>query len=230
MRKINFKSTVVIIALAFLLAAFAPVSPVLADTTGDQSALPTLPAFSTSVQNSNAYQITGLFVSGLMAVPVVQQPSGQPGYVSTSTETLTQFAAASKYGTTGLLAHNYLAGSHFFNLSRGSVITLVYGDGSSQYYQVFAVMQFQALSPNSPYSQFVNLAQPDVTLSSTDLFYQTYGLGDVLVLQTCIEKGNESSWGRLFIIAKPVDMLADASYAGSTLPDTNSEFNLLFEF
>lgn len=230
MKRITFKSTVVIIALTFLLAAFAPVNTVFADTSSDQASLPTLSIFSASVQNSNANQITGLFVSGLMAVPVVQQPSGQPGYVSTASETITQFAAASKYGTTGLLAHNYLAGSHFFNLSRGSVITLVYGDGSTQYYQVSAVMEFQALSPYSPYSNFINLANPGVTLSSTDLFYQTYGLGNVLVLQTCIEQGNESSWGRLFIIAEPVDMLADLSFAGSPLPDTNSEFNLLFEF
>ena len=76
-----------------------------------------------------------LYVSELMAVPVVQQPSGQAGYVSTAAETLTQFAAASKYGTTGLLAHNYLAGTYFSNLSHGSVITLVYGDGSTQYYR-----------------------------------------------------------------------------------------------
>ena len=53
-----------------------------------------------------------------------------------------------------------LAGSHFFNLSSGSVIALVYGDGSTQYYQVSAVMEFQALSPYSPYSNFMNLANP----------------------------------------------------------------------
>ena len=110
MKRITFKSTVVIIALTFLLAAFAPVSTVFADTSSDQASLPTLSIFSASVQNSNANQITGLFVSGLMAVPVVQQPSGQPGYVSTAAETITQFAAASKYGTTGLLAHNYSGG------------------------------------------------------------------------------------------------------------------------
>lgn len=230
MKQITIKSTVVIIALAFLLTAFAPINTVLADSVSDQALLPTLSAFSASVQNSNPSQITGLFVSGLMAVPVIQQPSGQAGYVSTAADTITQFAAASKYGTTGLLAHNYLAGSQFFSLNHGSVITLVYGDGSTQYFQVSAVMQFQALSPNSPYSNFVNLANPGVTLSSSDLFYQTYGLGDVLVLQTCIEQGNEPSWGRLFVIAEPVDMVADLAFANSPLADTISEFNLLFEF
>jgi len=211
MKKITFKSTAMIIALAFLLAAFAPVNTVFADSISDQASLPTLSTFSASVQNSNAYQITGVYVPGLMAVPVVQQPSGQAGYVSTAAETLTQFAAASKYGTTGLLAHNYLAGAYFSNLSQGSVITLVYGDGSTQYYSVTTVLEFQALSPNSPYSQFVNLAQPGVTLSSTDLFYQTYGLGNVLVLQTCIADGNESSWGRLFVIAEPIEFVAQVS-------------------
>jgi hypothetical protein len=204
MRKNTNKSTVLIIALAFLFGAFAPVSSVFADSSSDQTSLPTLSAFSTSVQNSNANQIAGVYVPGLMAVPVVQQPSGQAGYVSTTAETLTQFAAANKYGTTGLLAHNYLAGAYFSSLSRGSVITLVYGDGSVRYYGVTAVLEYQALSPNSPYSQFVNLAQPGIALSSTDLFHQTYGLGNVLVLQTCIANGNEPSWGRLFVIAEPI--------------------------
>jgi hypothetical protein len=225
MKTLTFKTFVIIIAAAFLLTAFSPVSTAHADTLSDQVFLPTLIDFSASVNNSNANQITGVYVQNLMALPVVQQPSGQAGYVSTSADTLTQFAAASKYGTTGLLAHNYLAGANFFNLSRGSIITIVYGDGHTKYFSVSAIKQYQALSPSSPYSQFINLSNPGVTLSSNDLFYETYGLGNVLILQTCIAKGNESSWGRLFVIAEPIEYLP-------SLPVTNSiaESNLLAEF
>jgi hypothetical protein len=35
----------------------------------------------------------------------------------------------SKYGVTGLLAHNYLSGRHFFGLEIGDIVQLVYGDG-----------------------------------------------------------------------------------------------------
>jgi hypothetical protein len=76
-----------------------------------------------------------------------------------------------------------------------------------EYYKVTMVKQYQALNPNSVNSQFINLAQPGVTLSSTDLFYQTYGLGNVLVLQTCILSNNDPSWGRHFIIAEPFEYL-----------------------
>lgn len=205
MKPFFLKSTLVIFTLALLLGVFSPVNSAAAQSNGNQSAIPTLSEFSTSVHNSNSTQLTGIYVAGVMALPVVQQPAGQAGFVSTIPETITQFAAASRYNSTGLLAHNTLAGRYFSNLSNGSIIALVYGDGHTQYFRVSEVKQFQALSPTSIYSQFINLAQPGITLTSTDLFRQTYGRGNVLVLQTCIANGNDASWGRLFVIAEPVN-------------------------
>ena len=204
MNRFATKSIALILALAFMLVMFSPVATVSAEGAGDQEFLPSLADFSKSVENANSNLIAGIYVNNLMALPVVQQPSGQAGFVSTTGDVITQFAAASKYGSTGLLAHNYLAGQYFTSLSRGSIIALVNGDGTVQSYVVTVVKLYQALSPNNPYSQFINLAQPGVTLSSSDLFYQTYGLKSALVLQTCITKGSESSWGRLFVIAEPV--------------------------
>jgi len=207
MKKLALRPITILIVVLLLQMVFAPVSLALADTQSNQTQLLSLNSFAASVQNSNPNQITGIYVQDVMAFPIIQQPSGQAGYVSTQNSTVTQFGLASDYGSIGLLAHNYLAGAQFFNIMNGSIISLVYGNGHVEYYKVTIVKQYQALSPNSVYSQFVNLVQPDVTLSSTDLFYQTYGLGDVLVLQTCILANNDSSWGRLFIIAEPFEYL-----------------------
>jgi hypothetical protein len=67
-------------------------------------------------------------------------------------------------------------------------------------YTVSYAEEYQALSPNSPTSNFVNLDTGE-TLSSTNLFYRVYGGGTRTTFQTCIAQGNEDSWGRLFVIA-----------------------------
>ena len=158
-------------------------------------------SFAASLAKSDSSQLVGVFVKNVMAVKVVQQSSAT--YVSTSSGTVTQFGMASSYGSIGLLAHNYLSGGSFSKLGSGTEIILVYGDGSTKKYQVSSVKKYQALSPSDPYSNFVNLDNPDATLTSTDVFNETYGSGS-LVLQTCISKNGNSSWGRLFIIATPV--------------------------
>ena len=157
-----------------------------------------LAAFAAKVTNGNGGQITGLYSENLFALSVVQQ-SGDASYVSTAGNTTTQFSMASGLG---FLAHNYLSGSLFFYLYGGAPITVVYGDGHTQSYRVTQIRKFQALSPDSPYSDFVDLASGS-TLSATDLFYATYGVGGQLVLQTCIAANGNSSWGRLFVIATP---------------------------
>jgi hypothetical protein len=158
-----------------------------------------LASFAQQVTNGNSGQITGLYSDNLFALAVVQQPSGQAGYVSTAGNTTTQFGMASGLG---FLAHNYLSGSLFSYLYGSAPITVVYGDGHTKNYRVSQIRKFQALSPDSPYSDFVDLASGS-TLSASDLFYATYGVGGQLVLQTCISANGNSSWGRLFIIATP---------------------------
>jgi hypothetical protein len=162
----------------------------------------TLQAFAAQVQNGSATQITGLYVEGVFALPVVAQPSGQAGYVSTAPNTVTYFSAAAGFGSYGFLAHNYLAGANFFNVRAGQIVAVVYGDGHYQTFRVNAIRRFQATNPTSPYSSFIDLAQGS-TLTYTDLFYQTYGVNGQLVLQTCIAAEGNDSWGRLFVLATP---------------------------
>ena len=162
---------------------------------------PFLDTFIANLENGNAWQVVGVYVDGLMALRVVQQPSSNAAYVSTLPNTATYFAMVnSMTGNTGLLAHNYLAGTYFFDLQPGQVAVVIYGDGSTEEYMVADYQEFQALSPNSPTSNFVDLATGE-TLTSTDLFYKVFGGGSKTTFQTCIAQGNELSWGRLFVIA-----------------------------
>ncbi len=162
---------------------------------------PFLDTFIANLENGNAWQVVGVYVDGVMALRVVQQPSSNAAYVSTLPNTATYFAMVNQMtGNTGLLAHNYLAGTHFFDLQPGQVAVIIYGDGSTEEYMVSNQQEFQALSPNSPTSNFVDLSTGE-TLTSTDLFYRVFGGGSRTTFQTCIAQGNEMSWGRLFVIA-----------------------------
>lgn len=157
--------------------------------------------FVSSLVNGNSWQVVGVFVDKLLALKVVQQPASNPAYVSSLNDVATYFTLVMKItGNTGLLAHNYLAGIYYFDLRPGQSVVLIYGDGRTEEYVVSNSQQFQALSPNSPTSNFVSIATGE-TLTSTDLFYRVYGGGSRTTLQTCIAQGNEPSWGRLFVIA-----------------------------
>ncbi len=165
----------------------------------------TLNEFVATLPAGTANQVAGVYASSVFALPVVQQPAGDAGFVSSQPEVLTQFALASDYGTTGLLAHNTLAGAHFSALEAGQFLTVVYGDGRTAFFQITAVERYQALQPTSPYSDFVDTATQS-KLSATDLFYHIYNGNGQLVLQTCIEAEGNASWGRLFIVAEPADL------------------------
>jgi hypothetical protein len=138
----------------------------------------------------------------VLALPIVQQPAGEAGYVSGRDDEATQFAMASQYGNIGLLAHNYLSGRSFSHLAVGEEVRLVYGDGKVEYFIITEVLRYQALDPNSQWSSFRDLDNDDV-LSAEQMFTRAYA-GDLHVtFQTCIEANGNSSWGRLFVIAMP---------------------------
>ena len=103
------------------------------------------------------------------------------------------------------MAHNYLAGEAFFDLEEGQEIKLVYGDGRSALYRVREIQRYQAVNPNSISTEFIGLQDIAPILTANELFERTYGLEEeLLVFQTCIAKGKEDSWGRLFVLAEPV--------------------------
>ena len=187
--------------LAVFLSVFFNPNAVFALGNGE-SPLPNFSDFSKTVQNGEPSVLRGVYVPDVPALPVVQQPSGNAGYVSTDDGKITQFAMASQFGNVGLLAHNHLSGKSFSHLAIGQEVRLVYGNGKVEYFLIKKVLQYQALQPNSPYSSFRNLNK-DETLTAEQMFKRVY-LGDRHVtFQTCIAKDGNSSWGRLFVIAVP---------------------------
>jgi len=172
-------------------------------TTGQFSTLNLLDVIS-AVSSRDSEKIVGLHVPGVFTLPVVQQPEGRPGFVSTASNTLTQFRLASEYGSMGFLAHNTLAGSDFYELQLGQEVRIIMGDGGSQSYAVGEILLFQALDPNSPYSDFRPVDRRGEDLSSTDLFNLIYAVPDRVVLQTCKEYNGDPNWGRYFVIAYPI--------------------------
>ena len=160
--------------------------------------------FIEDMKNDNANQVTGIYVENVMALQVVQQPAGNPGFVSTIDEVVTYFLFPwQKAGNHGLLAHNYLAGRYFFNVGYGDIITLVFGDGYYQDFEVTQIKDYQALQPDSPYSNFIDLETGEQKNVNT-VFIEVYMGNFHTTLQTCIAQGNEGEWGRHFILAPPL--------------------------
>ena len=188
--------------LVFLVTAFFLNPDPIQAIGNPDGTLPGFADFSRSVQNGDANALRGVYVQDVLALPIVQQPEGQPYYVSNHQGEATQFAMASRYGNIGLLAHNTLAGKFFSQLFVGKDVHLVYGDGRVEEFVVTNVLRFQASEPESVSSSFRNLDRSE-TLSAGEMFSRAYGGERHLVFQTCIEANGDTSWGRLFIIALP---------------------------
>ena len=165
--------------------------------------LPTIEQFIQSVGNDQPDQVTGVYAAGDFALKVQQQPEGNYNFISTKPDVVTQYDLAEQLGVIGLLAHNYLAGSKFFLLNEGENITIVFGNGNTMSGQVVGLYRYQALSPRDAFSSLKDLDTGDL-LSSAQVFLKYYGQKGMIVFQTCISEDGNSSWGRLFVVAKPV--------------------------
>ena len=171
--------------------------------------LPDFTVFSQAVQNGKADSLRGVYIPNVLALSIVQQPSGNAGYVSSNDGQATQFAMASQFGNVGLLAHNYLSGKSFSQITVGQEVRLVYGDGKVEYFVVTEILRYEALQPNSPWSSFRDL-NDNTTLNAEQMFKRVYTGDRHLTFQTCIQAEGISSWGRLFVVAVPkTDFSAD---------------------
>ena len=168
----------------------------------DRGNLPLLDALVSRVKNGRSDQLRGIYVPEILAAAVVQQPDEDREFVSPKENTITQFGLASKFGSIGLLAHNYLAGERFSLLEKGQKFYLIYGDGQISTFVVTEVSHYRALNPTSTSSRFVDLRDNSL-LTARELFTKVYKRRGQVIFQTCIAVGEEPSWGRLFIIAKP---------------------------
>ena len=174
--------------------------PVEAKDAGE--ALPDFAEFSKTVQNGEGNVLRGVYVPGVLASPIVQQPAGNANYVSPIDGEITQFSMASQYGNVGLLAHIDLSGRFFSQLAVGQEVRLVYGNGRIEQFVVTEVLKYQAFEPNSPYSDFQDLSNDEI-LSAEQVFRKVYTGERHVTFQTCIAANGSSTWGRLFVVATP---------------------------
>ena len=91
-------SEVLLAVLIGVAISLSNLTPALAASTAP---VVTLNEFVAALPAGSANQVAGVYASGVFALPVVQQPAGDAGFVSSQPEVLTQFAMASSYGTTG---------------------------------------------------------------------------------------------------------------------------------
>ena len=179
----------------------------------EAAALPDLNSFAQSVDINWPGIVAGVYVQNDFALPVVQQPASNPAFVSSKEDVLTEFSMVRSYGNVGLLAHNHLAGKNFSMLELGEQVQIVYGNGEIETFVVSKIYRFQALTPNSPYTNFVDLETGE-KMDVTTVFNKVYTGERHVTFQTCIAQGDELSWGRLFIIAEPLPPVEHAEFAG----------------
>jgi len=174
-------------------------------SSAELSTLPIFDQFIQDIKTGEADKIVGMWVEDVLALRVIYQPTNQPGFVSTIDRVATYFLYPWEHaGNHGLLAHNYLAGRFFFDMGVGDIIQLVFGDGNYMDFEVTEIKEFQALEPNNPYGNFIDL-ETGQQLTANNVFIEVY-MGDFhTTLQTCIAYGGNSEWGRQFTMAPPID-------------------------
>ncbi len=133
-----FTLTVVLLASVFPFSQAKASIPITSDSipaassigaTTTKSSVIALSDFAAAIKDGKSV-LRGVYVPDVMAYRVIQQPKNQNGYVSAIKGVVTQFGMASDYGTIGLLAHNFAAGSEFSKILIGNTVTVIYGDGT----------------------------------------------------------------------------------------------------
>lgn len=174
------------------------------DSWTSREPIPSLRNFSASIFDGKAKVVRGVYVPGFMAFPVVQQPSGNSGYVSTKPDSVTQFQLAARNGVTGFLAHNYLSGKEFFRLRDGLQVLVIHGDGSIKRYRITGIYEFQKLTPGSNWSHYLDL-QTGERLTTYQVYNWFYQGEHHLTFQTCLERDGIETWGLRFVVAEPLE-------------------------
>jgi len=202
LKTISHRIVLTLVLFLLVSATLIPHYSVSAEPLADAPVIPNLTSFALAVSNGNGATLRGVYAEGAFAFPVVQQPASNAGYVSIQRNAITQFRMASDYGNIGLLAHNNLSGQYFAWLTPGERIQLVYGNGRIEYFVVTNIYSYQATSPYSMNSDFIDLNTHEY-LTALDLFHKVYTGPRHITFQTCIEANGNLSWGRLFVIAEP---------------------------
>ena len=146
-----------------------------------------------------------VLMGGFKPLPITGSISVGNEIIPARPNEATLYESALHLGTVGVLAHNSLAGQTFATLKPRSSFSLLNENGQRVPYAVSEIKRYQALTPTSPYSSFLDL-DTGKKYTSQELTTIMYKSGNPAVLQTCIEKDGDLNWGRLFIVAKPLEI------------------------
>jgi hypothetical protein len=185
-------------------APLQPKQPDLLAAAEELGVPPALQKFINQVTDGQSEVVRGVFVPGVLTLPVVQQPHKNPAYVSEEYDTVTQFQSADKYGVTGLLAHNYLSGELFYNIAINQEVVIVMGDGATRRYRVTGIYRFKKLSPDNLRSNLIDLSDGK-TQTTSQVFSRFYRGDHKVTFQTCLEGEGKLNWGLTFIVAVPIE-------------------------
>lgn len=136
-------------------------------------------------------------VDGVFSYPVVQSGSKVPNQGGV----LGQYSVAKNKNNIGLLGHNYLSGGAFFALAPGMHVTVQLSNGKTQTYEIYNVLRFKATDPNDFSKPFLDMSGKEY--KAKQVFRMGYRKGQ-LTFQTCITAEGSSTWGVMFIQAKPI--------------------------
>jgi hypothetical protein len=165
-----------------------------------------LQLFAASLRNDNPDQVVGVYVPGVLALQVIQQPWNNSTFVENKNgSVVTQFSAAKKTDVIGLLAHNYLSsGASFYNLQINDDVSIVYGDGKVDTYRLTEMKIYQKLEPYSLTSDLIDLGSGR-RITTSQAYHKFYETPGQVVFQTCIEENNNLSWGLFFIVGQKIE-------------------------
>jgi hypothetical protein len=185
-----------------------PVIPTLQPASDFRAALvveaPGLAEFAERTQGGDPELVTGLYAPGRFDLLVEQQPPNHNLYVSEKWGYATQFARPLRFDVIGLLAHNTFSGILFYELGLGDNVFLVFGDGRTAVYRVEAIEEFQKLEPGNARSDYIELSTGS-QMTTNEVFARFYKDGHHLILQTCLARHGDASWGVRFIRAEERD-------------------------
>ncbi len=165
--------------------------------------VPDFADFIKGVMDGQADLVRGVYVPDEFAFPVVQQPAGEPSSVTSNDGEITQFGAAARNQVIGLLAHNTLAGINFFNLRAGQEVRIIYGNAKIKYFIVDHLDRYEVVDSGRRDVGYRDL-RTKKTYDTQAIFTKFYAGTLHVTFQTCIQRGDDYSWGRLFVTAVPV--------------------------
>jgi hypothetical protein len=146
-----------------------------------------------------------LFGSDGPMISIADLPVSPDGFVPWINE-LTLFDV-NRYGlphTTALLVHSFMdTAQNIYSLKEADVFFLYQGNEIS-FWRVEEIDMYQALTPDSTQSDFIDLENPGEVLDTNTAFWEVYGAvrdQETIVLQTCFTRDGDPNWGRYFVRA-----------------------------